>query len=560
MRLMSAILAVTLVAGCTTSRNIREGEQRVRGDAEAASELLARARDGESSVPRPTVSVIQDGYFAASAPKPIDRGKTLPRSCPIIFAPTKPMQLLAFAQHVSSECGVPVRVSQDALTALNDGLFGASLLRDGGQAQPPLSASNVLPALPALPGQGGSVPLGVSLAPPAPATIDLRYSGDYSGLLDAVTARLGLAWRYRDGAVTIFFMETRFFESWQLPSQTKMAAQVSSGSSMSYGTTSTGSGSSGGGSSGGGMGNGTSNQSSETTLNFDSYGDLTKAIESMLTPKLGRVQASAGGFVVTDRPEVLDSIGDLIGVKNDFQMKQVLLNFKVMSVNLNDSDSFGINWAVVWKSLSQKFGVNLSNSLASSGEAITGTVNILEGSPFSGTKLIIDALSQQGNVRMLTQLSVPSLNLDPTPVQVATQTRYIESSQTTLTSDVGATSSLQGGTITTGFNMMVLPYILPDNQTILMQYSLNLSSLKGIQRYETNGSAIDLPEIDNRIFSQKVRIKTGETLVLSGFEQNMDNVGRSGVGAPKNWLFGGGANSKKTREILVVLITPILTN
>lgn len=285
---------------------------------------------------------------------------------------------------------------------------------------------------------------------------------------------------------------------------------------------------------------------------------MAKVITSMLTPNVGRMAPGMGGYVVTDRPEVLDNIAEIIGTHNEFSTLQVLLNFKVVSVTLNNDSEFGVNWKLVWESISNQFGVELASGYSSNSEAISGTVNILQGSPFAGSQLIMRALEKQGNVSVLTQPSVTTLNMEPVPVQIGNQRGFIERSETTLTNDVGSTTSLSPGTVTTGFNMNVLPYILPDKRTILMQFALNLSSLNDIRRYESGNSAIEMPDVDGRIFSQKVRIRSGETLVLSGFEQSTDSASRSGVGNSKFWLFGGGATGRKAREVLVVMITPIV--
>lgn len=143
------------------------------------------------------------------------------------------------------------------------------------------------------------------------------------------------------------------------------------------------------------------------------------------------------------------------------------------------------------------------------------------------------------------------------PVQVARQTSYLASVQTTNTAQVGSTTALTPGTVTTGFNMNLLPYVMPDNN-LLLQYSINLSALQRLRSVTSGGSTIEIPEVDNRIFSQKVRLKSGETLVLSGFEQSIDNGNKQGVGNPNNILLGGGMGTDNRRDVIVVLITPVV--
>ncbi|QYY34050.1 MULTISPECIES: hypothetical protein [Cupriavidus] len=68
---------------------------------------------------------------------------------------------------------------------------------------------------------------------------------------------------------------------------------------------------------------------------------------------------------------------------------------------------------------------------------------------------------------------------------------------------------------------------------------------------------MEAPDLDNRILSQKVILKAGQTWVLSGFEQMGDDTSRSGTGDARFWLLGGNQSRKTTRDVMVILITPV---
>ncbi len=129
----------------------------------------------------------------------------------------------------------------------------------------------------------------------------------------------------------------------------------------------------------------------------------------------------------------------------------------------------------------------------------------------------------------MTQPSVTTLNLQAVPMQVATQTGYVSSTSSTSTPQVGISVGIEPATVTTGFNMLMLPYAMADKQ-ILLQYNISLSDLKRLEKFgEKATGQVQLPTIDLRAFSQKVRLHSGETLVLSGFEQQSDTSDRSGL-------------------------------
>lgn len=565
LRALFAALTITLLAGaCTPVHNIRSTNAAVVESRDEADATLTSLRAGRAALTDP-LKIVDSAAYVPAAPILLNKRQTLPTRCPIVFSPASAVTVLELGQAVTKTCGLQVRVTPDALNAT--------------QLAPAAPVGGAPPAGPA----ASNIPLppGVSLPPPAgaqayssaaPVTasqslVSLRFSGDVTGLLDAATARLGLSWRYANNIITIFRVDTRFFSIHTIPDQSKLQSNITAGTSTSSGVQGGGG---GGGSGGGGSGSGgisgasTSSQSSSVSFELDPREDLEKTITSMLTPNLGRMYYSpfAGGMSVTDTPDVLDQIAAYVDNLNVFSTRQILINVKVLSVELNNDDEIGINWNLIYRSLADNYGIGLVNSFGVSDDVITSSVNVLEGSSrFSGSQLVVNALSKQGRVSVVTQPSETTLNMKSVTVQVGDQTSFLASSNTTLTADVGATTSMQLGTVTTGFTMTVLPHILPDGRTILMRFDMAMSSLRALRRVESGDSLVESPDLKNKNTSgQMVRLNSGETLVLSGFEQVTNSTDSAGVGNPFNWIFGGGNRNSKKREVLVVLISPVVTS
>jgi type II secretory pathway component GspD/PulD (secretin) len=91
----------------------------------------------------------------------------------------------------------------------------------------------------------------------------------------------------------------------------------------------------------------------------------------------------------------------------------------------------------------------------------------------------------------------------------------------------------------------------------MLQFSTDISTLRGLRTVESNGSRIETPEMDTRNFLQRVSMKSNETLIISGFEQTDENIDRSGVGDPRLPVLGGGYKANDNKEVIVILITPI---
>lgn len=550
-RLTAPVLALSLAA-CATGPYQRSAASSQEAGREAR-QYLKQMQDVKKTPPRQVVRV-HHGQWINPIPVKLSQREQLPGlGCEIRFEPHLPVTIGAFAQIVARTCHLSIKVTTDARRKL-DGDFDKGGKGGRGRSTANTSAGR-LPPLPGLPLPGGAVAGGQQ-------TIDLDYRGPLDGLLDRVAMQLGLNWRVDDGGVTFFFLESRIYTLYALPGKTTLSTSVQSGTTAKVGVSGGGGGGSGGGNSsnGGVSGSAGTTQKTDVSLTTDIRGDLEKAIKSMLTPGVGRMAfaGSTGTIIVTDRPAVLDTIGQFIGDQNHVLTKQVVLNIRVMSVTLSRKDSFGINWSMVYNAIDGRNGVSLTNVVDAGTGAIGAGVSILKG-PFAGTKLLVNALAQQGAVSTITSPSVTTLNMQPVPVQVARQTGYLAEVSTSQVAQVGSSTSLTPGMVTDGFNMNLLPQIIGDTKTLLLQFSINLSKLDNLRKAASGGNEIEIPEVSNRAFSQRVKLRSGETLVLSGFQQLGHNTTYTGAGSPHFWLFGGGRSRNDSRQVLVVLITPIIT-
>ena len=69
-------------------------------------------------------------------------------------------------------------------------------------------------------------------------------------------------------------------------------------------------------------------------------------------------------------------------------------------------------------------------------------------------------------------------------------------------------------------------------------------------------TTVQLPKMQLRGFMQEIAMKSGSTLVLTGFEQVVNNTNTSGIGEAKVNLLGGRAYDNTRRDVMVILITP----
>jgi type IVB pilus formation R64 PilN family outer membrane protein len=474
--------------------------------------------------------------------------------------------LSELAERLTLRSGIPSRVNADAQ------IIAADAFRRGGRSSPALKAPggvpplNMPPGAPGMPGDAGAAdnaraaatPKATFQVDPAGGGVRITYAnGSFKGLLDTVAARFGVSWKYSDGVIQFFHTEARTFQINAVPGDSTFTANVTSGSASSGGVSGGSSGSGGsGGTSAGSAVSANNSQNTGVASKLSVYSGIESAIKVMLSPH-GKVLASpaTGAITVVDTPDSLERIATYIDNENKALSRQVVINVTVLSVSLNKGDEYGIDWNLVYKGLDRSFGIKNNFSKANT-NTVGFSAAIMGNSKFSGSDLMVKALSDQGKVRRQTTASVVTLNNQPVPVQVARQTTYLQSSQTSVVAQVGTTSSLIPGVVTSGFNMSILPHVLT-NGTVMLQFSIDISTLRGISEITSGDSRIETPELDTRNFLQRVSMKSSETLVISGFEQTDENVGNRGVGTPKNMLLGGTVKANSTKEVIVILITPV---
>ncbi|MGK2679313.1 PilN family type IVB pilus formation outer membrane protein [Serratia marcescens] len=449
---------------------------------------------------------------------------------------------------ISKQCRLPVTVTPDAQAVLTTTATG------GGATE---QLSGPIPA-PDPNGMVALATLGAGSAPsrPIPAANassgqlrGLFWNGELGGLLDNVTTRLGLSWRYEQGRIVLFYLDTRTFPVMFMDSKASFGAKTVSGTTSSMGTS--------GSSSGGGVsGDSNTSQSTEMEIKSSLYDDLTNTIKSMLTPGNGRMNLSAGVLTVTDTPRVLEQIGRYLDDRNRELNRQVVLNVQVYSVEKRTQDNLGIDWNAVFNSGS--VGLSLTNAFAGgAANALNGGVSILDGKG-AGTKAFIKALSEQANVSVMTEASSMTTNMSAVPIQVALQQDYASNVTTENTANVGSSSSITKSTITTGFNMTVLPFLMPQSAKMQLQFAINMSDDPTMRTFKSENASVELMKTRLKTFTQRVIMQSGQTLVLSGYQSLNNTVGRQGVGSFRFFGLGGGANGEHSKTMLVILITPVI--
>jgi type II secretory pathway component GspD/PulD (secretin) len=118
-------------------------------------------------------------------------------------------------------------------------------------------------------------------------------------------------------------------------------------------------------------------------------------------------------------------------------------------------------------------------------------------------------------------------------------------------------NELKVGSVTTGFVLNLMPSVT-DRNAMVLTVGLDLSELRALPIFGTAPNQIQLPEVASTQFIQRVALRTGETLVLSGFEQVNSQSGQRTLDCGMSPGLGGSFAGSTRKDSLVFLITPVM--
>lgn len=379
----------------------------------------------------------------------------------------------------------------------------------------------------------------------------VNYKGPLSGLLDEVANRFGIWWKYEKNEIYFYKYITKTFVIYSLPTSPSLSVSV------------------------GGEGGASSISQSSSIDGLDLWGNLESTIQSMISSDSNlSIDKASGTITLTATPTDIKRVAKFINEQNARVSKQIAISVKVIQLSITNSDKYSLDLAATFSGSGDIKSISGSTS-AELGDKLSELTMGISSKRWS-VDAAMQALSQEGQTNLVTSGTVTTMNNKPAPIQVVKTQNYISDITKTNSGDSDTYDiSVDTEEIETGFTMSVLPRIL-DHGRILMFFNLTLSDLLSLDTVNVSGSksgnnddddddssggdteSIQNPVIETRGFTQEVAMKSGQTLILAGYERVEDTVDKKGVGNPENTLLGGSSSADKARTILVIMLTPVV--
>ena len=341
-----------------------------------------------------------------------------------------------------------------------------------------------------------------------------------------------------------------------------------------------------------------------TSSNNDFWAEIDAALRAIVGKEGGRnvvMSPQAGVIVVRALPAELRGVSEFLKTMQIVVERQVMLEAKIIEVQLSDSHQTGVNWAAFGQGANSRVaggvlgpggiltpngtisaftsrnpdGSVSSSSLLSSNPAAPGSITAGTGIPgtlfglafqTSNFAALVSFLETQGNLQVLSSPRIATLNNQKAVLKVGTDEFFV-TNITTNTTTTGTTST-QSPTITvspffSGVALDVTPQIDENNQIILHIHP-SVSSVIEKTKVIDLGTAgnFRLPLASSTISESDtiVRVSNTNIVAIGGLMKETTTRDSSGVPVLGTLPIVGNLFSSKSRSVtkseLVILLKP----
>ncbi len=333
----------------------------------------------------------------------------------------------------------------------------------------------------------------------------------------------------------------------------------------------------------------------QTQTQADFWKDLTTALTAIVGADGGRkviINPQAGIVLVRAMPDELRLVEDYLGVTQGSMNRQVILEAKIVEVQLKDGFQSGINWAGIANKNGKSYTVGQvggGTSLGNTGlseiagntgvlDPTTGTFSAITGtdsSAFGGVFTLavkannfaafFELLKTQGDLNVLSSPRVSTMNNQKAVIKVGTDSYFVTKQDTTATSVVGGqpTVTTELSPFFSGIALDVTPQI-DEAGNINLHIHPSVSDVS--EKLITVGTDLTISTALSSVQESDniVRALSGQIIVIGGLMKEASTDDNASVPVLGDIpLIGNLFKHKKVTRIkreLVILLKPTVIN
>ena len=248
------------------------------------------------------------------------------------------------------------------------------------------------------------------------------------------------------------------------------------------------------------------------------------------------VYKDTGMIVVRAEPRALKNVERFLQKINKNSLRQVVIEAKILEVTFTNEYSTGINWNKFANKLTMQIPQISGQDNISISAILTGRIGT-PGQDFDG---IINLLSSEGKVSVLSSPRVSALNNQRALIKFGTDSYYITNFSNnfvpTQTPNGPTTSSMQVSNVTfqpffDGIALDTTAKIMNEKDVVLHIHPMITRVAEADKNFTINGmiSTVPMAKVDTREADTLVKATSGEIIIIGGLAQNNVHMSESGL-------------------------------
>jgi MSHA biogenesis protein MshL len=310
-----------------------------------------------------------------------------------------------------------------------------------------------------------------------------------------------------------------------------------------------------------------------TTSNVDFWSEVRGVIEMMIGSGEGNqvvINPQAGLLVVRASSGDQQAVENFLAQAQRNLQRQVILETKILEVNLSDGFQSGINWAQLGSMGNADIILGLQGDPLTGPNGIGGVFSAaVQVGDFTG---VLQLLETQGDVRVLSSPRISTLNNQKAVIKVGTDEFFVTDVSTT-------TTSLVGGTTAPDLDITLTPFFSGISLDVTPQIDENdqvtLHVRPTVSRVQDQNKTIQLGGSDNvfnlplalsttRQSDSIVRARSGQVVVIGGLLENRNTNNDANIPWASKLPIVGGLFQQQRKSLeqteLVILMRPQVVN
>jgi MSHA biogenesis protein MshL len=335
------------------------------------------------------------------------------------------------------------------------------------------------------------------------------------------------------------------------------------------------------------------------TSSADFWSELSAALQAIVGKDEGRsvvISPMSGVIVVRAMPDELKNVSAYLKASQISIERQVILEAKIVEVQLSDSFQSGVNWAAFGRPQHSPTsfasggqignGTTLSPTIAGATSTISNSVlsavpgsSLVNSATTSGSLFglafqtnnfaaLLSFLESQGNVHVLSSPRIATLNNQKAVLKVGTDEFFVTNVTNTTTTGTATTStpSVTLQPFFSGISLDVTPRIDQNNEIILHIHPAvsKVSTVnKVVDLGVSNGASnsLNLPLASSSVSETDsiVRARDGQIVAIGGLMRQASSDENAGLPGMSKTIFGQTSRTNEKRE-LVILLKPTVVD